>query len=765
MQTLARLALRAPRRIVAIALLAMIATAVFGVPCVKSLAGGGFQDPGSESARAAALMAHKFHRTDTKMLILLSSPDGATSPKVRAVGTDIAGRLSSSPHVAHVLSPWDAPPQIAASLISKDSKSALIVADLVGGERNSPTYAQQLSDELIHDRDGVTVRAGGSAAIDAQISQQTESDLLMMESIAVPLSFLVLVAVFGGLVAAALPVFVSGLAIFGSMAVLRALTYSTEVSIFALNLATAMGLALSIDYTLLILSRYRHELANGAPRKQALVRTMATAGRTVLFSSVTVMLAMMPMLMFPMYFLKSFAYAGIAVVVFAATGALVVTPALIALLGDRLNSLDVRRLFRRSRDLDAPRAAEQTFWYRSTKFVVRHSIPMALGVTVLLLILGVPFLGVHSGVPDDRVLPKSSSAHHVGDALRTEFATDSAKNLEVVMPDATGVSAVDLGHYAARLSQVPDVTWVSSPVGMFAGGTQVGPPTGTSALGDGSAYLTVASTAPLFSHRSQSQLQALHAVPRPANAPILLAGEAQMNTDTVAAVTGRLPMVLTVIAVASFVLLFALTGSIVVPLKTLVLSVISLSATFGALVWIFQDGHLGALGTTNAHTLDLNMPVLLFCIAFGLSMDYEVFLIARTREYWLASDQTRADNDESVALGLAHTGRVITAAATIMAIAFAALTAAQVSFMRMFGVGLTVAILVDATLVRMVLVPAFMHMLGRANWWAPKPLAWLHSRLGLREAPEPGRHATPTPDEESSQAESQPAPDPLSSNV
>ncbi|MBV8790346.1 MAG: MMPL family transporter [Mycobacterium sp.] len=763
MQTLARLALTAPRRIVAIALLVMVAMAVFGIPCVKSLAGGGFQDPGSESARAAAVMEHKFHRTDTKMLILVSSPDGATSPKVRAVGTEIAGKLNSSPYVAHVLSPWDAPPQIAASLISKDAKSALIVADLVGGERNSPAYAQKLSDEVIHDRDGVTVRAGGSAAIDAQISEQTESDLLMMESIAVPLSFLVLVAVFGGLVAAALPVFVSGLAIFGSMTVLRALTYTTDVSIFALNLATAMGLALSIDYTLLILSRYRDELADGAPRDQALVQTMATAGRTVLFSSVTVMLAMMPMLLFPMYFLKSFAYAGIAVVVFAAAGALLVTPALIVLLGDRLDSLDVRRLFRRrSRGVDAPRRAEQTFWYRSTKFVVRHSIPAALGVTVLLLILGAPFLGVHSGVPDDRVLPRSASAHHVGDVLRTEFATDSAKNIEVVMPDATGVTAVDLGHYAARLSQVPDVTWVSSPAGMFAGGQQIGPPAGTAAVGDGSAYLTVASTAPLFSHRSQTQLQALHAVPRPDNASILLSGYAQMNNDTVAAVTGRLPVVLTVIAVASFVLLFALTGSIVVPLKTLLLSVISLSATFGALVWIFQDGHLGALGTTNTHTLDLNMPVLLFCIAFGLSMDYEVFLIARTREYWLQSGRTRADNDESVALGLAHTGRVITAAAAIMAIAFAALTAAQVSFMRMFGVGLTVAILVDATLVRMVLVPAFMHLLGRANWWAPKPLAWLHSRPGLRESPEPLRHV---PHDEASHAEPLPEPNPLSTKV
>jgi putative drug exporter of the RND superfamily len=764
MQKITQLAIAAPRRVVAIALLVMVATAIFGVPCVKSLAGGGFQDPGSESSRAAALLADKFHRTtDTKMLVLLSSPDGASSPKVRAVGTDIAAQLARSPHVAHVMSPWDTPPQIAATLVSKDTKSVLIVADLVGGERNSGIYAQKLTDEIIHDRDGVSVKAGGAASMDAQITEQTEKDLMMMESIAIPLSFLVLVAVFGGLIAAALPVFVSGLAIFGSMAVLRAITYYTDVSIFALNLATAMGLALSIDYTLLILSRYRDELAGGASHERALVTTMATAGRTVLFSAVTVMLSMTPMLMFPMYFLKSFAYAGITVVVFAAIGALVVTPALITLLGDRLNSYDVRRLFRRPREQAPPPPIEQTFWYRSTKWVVRHAVPTGLIVTVLLLILGVPFFGVHSGVPDDRVLPRSAPAHQVGDTLRNDFATDSATNVAVVIPHVAGITVADLDRYAARLSSVTDVSWVSSPGGTFAGGRQIGPPAGTAAVNDGSAYLTVASTAPLFSHRSQTQLQALHAVPRPGNVPIQLAGEAQMNSDTVKAVTDRLPIVLTVIAVASFILLFALTGSIVVPLKTLTLSVISLSATFGALIWIFQDGHLGGLGTTHAGTLDLNMPVLLFCIAFGLSMDYEVFLIARTREYWLASGQTRADNDESVALGLAHTGRVITAAAAIMAIAFAALTAAQVSFMRMFGVGLTVAILVDATLVRMVLVPAFMHVLGRANWWAPKPLARLHRRLGLSQWHGAEPHAEDAHVEEDVPEELRSQPDTLSS--
>jgi putative drug exporter of the RND superfamily len=726
MQTIAQLAIAAPRRIVAIALLVMAGTAIYGVPCFKSLAGGGFHDPGSESAQAAALLASKFHRTDTRLLIMLSAPDAAGPAAVREVGTGIVARLNRSPYVAHLVSPWHAVPQVATSMISRDGRSALIVADLVPGERDSSTYAQKLSDELIHDRDGVTVRAGGIAAINAQITQQTEKDLLMMESIALPLSFLVLVAVFGGVVVAAIPVFVGGLATFGSMAVLRTIALFTDVSIFALNLATAMGLALAIDYTLLILSRYRDELAYGVSHDEALRHSMATAGRTVLFSAVTLTLAMTPMLLFPMYFLKSFVFAGVGVIIFAMTGALVVTPAMIALLGGRFSSYRHR--------LRPSQRAEQTFWYRSTKKVIRHAIPTGLAVTALLLILGVPFLGVHSGVPDDRVLPKSAPAHQVGDALRTDFATDLATSVGVVIPRAAGISGAELGQYAARLSRVPDVTQVSSPVGTFANGQRTGPSPGTAAMGDDSAYLRVSTSAPLFSHRSQAQLDALHAVARPHDAPVQLTGAAQVNSDTAKAVVERLPIVLILIAVTTFALLFAFTGSIVVPLKTLALNVISLSATFGTLVWIFQDGHLGALGTTNTGTLDLNMPMLLFCIAFGLSMDYEVFLISRIREYWLASDQTHADNDESVARGLAHTGRVITAAAAIMAIAFAALTAAQVSFMRMLGVGLTVAILVDATLVRMILVPAFMHMLGRANWWAPKSFVRLHNRFGFSES-------------------------------
>ncbi len=453
----------------------------------------------------------------------------------------------------------------------------------------------------------------------------------------------------------------------------------------------------------------------------------------------TVALSMVAMVMFPMYLLKSFAYAGIAVVAFAAVAALVVTPAAIVLLGDRLDALDVRRLARRlfGRPEQARKPVGETFWYRSTKFVMRRAIPVGVAIIALLLVLGAPFLGIRWGSPDDRVLPGSASARQLGDQLRSDFAVDSNRNVMVVIPDVTGVTPPELDGYAAQLSQVPDVSTVSAPGGTFVNGALAGPPSAATGIKDGSAFLTVGSTAPLFSQASETQLDRLHAVGTPGGKVVQMTGTAQINRDSSESVTSRLPAVLSVIAAITFVLLFLLTGSVVLPLKALLLNVLSLTAAFGALVWIFQDGHLGALGTTPTGTLVAHMPVLLFCIAFGLSMDYEVFLVSRIREYWLDSGRTRADADEAVALGVARTGRVVTAAALLMSIAFAALMAAQVSFIRMFGVGLTLAVLVDATLVRMLLVPAFMHVLGKVIWWAPKPLARLYERLGISESHAP----------------------------
>jgi len=748
---IAKLAIAAPRRIIAIAALVMVAAAIFGIPVAKSLSASGFQDPTSESAMATQVLADKFGRGDMQMIITVAAPDGAASADARAVGTDIARRLSESPHAKNVTSAWTAPAGAAADLISKDGKIGLIVADITGGENDAMKYAQTLSDELVPDAPiepgAITVRSGGEAMVNAELTAQSQRDLLLMEAIAIPFSFLVLVWVFGGLIAAALPVAVGAMAILGSMSVLRFIALGTDVSIFALNLATAMGLALAIDYTLLIISRYRDELGGGAKPDDALVRTVMTAGRTVLFSATTVALSMAAMIVFPMHFLKSFAYAGVATVGFAALAALVVAPAAIALLGDRLDSLDVRRPARRLLNRPDPVAApvEQQFWYRWTKSVMRRSVPIGLAVVALLVLLGAPFLGVKWGFPDDRVLPKSASAHQVGDELRNDFADDSATAVTVVIPDANGLEPSDVDRYAADLSKVPDVSLVSAPTGTFVGGARVGPPSAPTGEAQGSAFLTVSTAVPLFTAASETQLDRLHAVAGPADRPVELAGTAQTNRDSVDAITSRLPLVLGLIAVITFVLLFMLTGSVVLPLKALVLNVLSLTAAFGALVWVFQDGHLGALGTTSTGTLVANMPVLLFCIAFGLSMDYEVFLISRIREYWVktesarsgASDaaQARADNDESVALGLAHTGRVITAAALVMSISFAALIAAQAQVMRLFGLGLTLAVVVDATLVRMVLVPAFMHVLGRWVWWAPKPLVRLHQRIGIDDEP------------------------------
>lgn len=732
---IAQLAIAAPRRVITVAFLLMIAIGIFGVPVAQHLSPSGFQDPTAESSRVARLLTEKFGQGDVPLVIVVTAPDRYDSPRARTVATDVIAELTRSGHVANITSAWTTPGPAASALVSADKRSGLIVTGIVGPESRQQAYTKEITDAVVGERDGVTVRAGGAAMVNLQVTEQSKRDLLLLEAIVVPLSFLVLIWVFGGLFAAAVPIVVGVMAILGSLAVLRTVTFFTDVSIFALNLATAMGLALAIDYTLLMVSRYRDELVAGADREQAVRTMMGSAGRTVMFSAVTVALSMAVMVLFPMNFLRSFAYAGVATVAFAALAAIVVTPAAIMVLGDRLDALDVRRALRRllGRPEPAPLPIERQFWYRCAKVVARRALPLGLAVVVLLVVLGLPFIGVRPGFPDDRVLPKSASAHQVGDLLRADFAIDSDSEVPVIITDSSGLDPAEVDRYAADLSRIPDVNSVSSPSGTFVGGTLTGPPLAPTGVVAGSTLLMVGSSLPLFSEASETQLTRMRAVPEPGGRTTEFGGLAQTNRDSVDAITSRLPLVLGLIAVIMLVLLFLLTGSVVLPIKALILNMLSLSAAFGAMVWIFQDGNLGALGTTPTGTLVANMPVLLFCVAFGLSMDYEVFLVSRIREFWLASPRTPADNDEAVALGLARTGRVITAAALIMTISFAALIAAQVAVMRLFGTGLTLAVLVDATLVRLVLVPAFMHVMGRWNWWAPKPLARLHARLGISD--------------------------------
>ncbi|WP_328358405.1 MMPL family transporter [Mycobacterium sp. NBC_00419] len=730
-----RHAVAAPRRTIALAVLMLIGVAIVGIPGITTLSAGGALDPRAESAQASALLSQKFDQGDLGVVFTVTSAGGVTGPHARKVGADIVARLQNSTQVKQVRSAWTVPPAAVPGFVSRDGRTGLIVAAISGGETNAQITAKALADELAHDRDGVSVRAGGEATVYWQVNSQTQKDLFVMESVALPLSFLVLVWVFGGLVAAALPVAVGVFAILGALAALHAISLVTTVSVFALNLTVAMGLALAVDYTLLILSRFRDELTQGRSRAVALDRAMATAGRTVCFSAMTVGLSMATLMLFPGYFLRSFAYAGVAVVVFAAAAAIIVTPAAITLLGERLDSTRMRPLMRRLLWGQQQRSAlfEQWSWYRWTKLVMRHAVPIAIAVIVFLLLLGAPFRDARWGFADDRVLPASASARQVGDQLRNDFAGGGIPPITVVLPDVTGLRAAEVDRYAAALSRVPDVSSVSSPGGTFVAGRPTGPPTAPTGFSDGSAFLTVGSTAPLYSPASSVQLDRLHAVAAPAGKPVQFTGAAQSSRDSMHAIAARLPLVLALIAVVTLVLVFLLTGSAVLPVKAVVMSALSLTAAFGALVWIFQQGHLGALGTAVTGTLGVQLPILLFCIAFGLSMDYEVFLISRIREYWLASDRGPEANAESVALGVAHTGRVITAAALIMAISFSALMAAQVSVMRLFGVGLTLAVLVDATLVRMLLVPALMQVMGRLNWWAPPPLARLHERFGLSD--------------------------------
>ena len=736
LERIARLAIAAPGKVLMVAGLLAVLLGIFGVPVADKLSPSGFQDPTAESSRAARLLTEKFGQGNVPLVIVVTAPDRYDSPRTVVVVTGILDQLDKSGKVAGVTSAWTTPQPANAALLSADQRSGLIVTGIVGDEARQQAYTKEITEAIVGDRNGVQVLAGGAAMVNLQVTEQSKRDLLVLEAIVVPLSFLVLIWVFGGLFAAALPVGVGVLAILGSLAVLRAVTSFTDVSIFALNLTTAMGLALAIDYTLLMVSRYRDELSEGAGREQAIVTTMRTAGRTVLFSAVIVALCMAVLVLFPMNFLRSFAYAGVATVAFAALAAVLVTPAAIVLLGDRLNSLDVRRAIRRmvGRPEPVPKPVDQQIWYRSTKFVMRRAVPIGLAVVALLAVLGAPFFGVKPGFPDDRVLPKSASAHQVGDMLRADFAIDSDSEVPIVIPDSAGLDRAAIDRYAAALSAVSEVNSVSAPSGTFIGGRLAGPPLAATGEAAGATLLTVGTSLPLFSDSSETQLTRLHEVPTPGGRDVEFGGLAQTNRDSVAAITSRLPLVLSLMAAIMLVLLFLLTGSVVLPLKALILNMLSLSAAFGAIVWVFQDGHLGALGTTATGTLVANMPVLLFCVAFGLSMDYEVFLVSRIREFWLASTQGPADSDESVALGLAHTGRVITAAALIMAISFAALIAAQVALMRLFGTGLTLAILMDATLVRVVLVPVFMHAMGKWNWWAPAPLVRLHRVLGISES-------------------------------
>ncbi|MEU7767622.1 MMPL family transporter [Nocardia sp. NPDC049190] len=728
---IARFATRSPRAVLVVAIAIMVLCGIFGATAATHLKSGGFTSADAESTRVARLMADHFGGAAPNFVLLVTSEAGADDPATKTAGIRVADTLKGRSDVQGVQSYWTAPSVLASALRSTDGKNALVLANLTGDESHVQQIAGELTDQLAVTSEGVTVRQGGIAAIYHDVTEQTTRDLALAEGVAVPLSMIVLILVFGSLIAAALTLAIGLFAIAATLAILRLFTLFTDVSIYALNMTTALGLALAIDYSLFIVSRYREELGSGLDPTRATIRAVQTAGRTVLFSALTVALSMAVLSVFDLYFLKSFAYAGVAVVVAAAAASILILPAALVLLGPRVNALDLRvplrRMLRRDALAPAPQAPEQTRWYRTVLAVMRHAGPVAVIIVVVLLALGAPFLSMKFGYPDDRVLPTSSTSRQVGDTLRTGFPqADPAANTTIVLDGYRGDTAT-IGGYAAELSRVDGVPAVLSSAGIYVSGARLAvPPPGM--VTDTGTYLVVTTKLDPFSPAGDRQLQAIRAIPAPG--PALYGGAAAVNADSLSALSARLPLAGGLIALTTFVVLFLFTGSVVLPLKALVLNTLSLAAAFGAMVWVFQEGHLSdLLGFTAVGYLVPTMPILMFCLAFGLSMDYEVFLLSRVREEWLVCH----DNTRAVAIGVARTGRIFTAAAVLMAIVLGALITSKVSFMQMMGLGLTLTVLVDATIIRGLLAPALMRLLGPANWWAPKPLARLHAKIGMTE--------------------------------
>jgi putative drug exporter of the RND superfamily len=707
----------------------LVAAGALGGNVADRLTSGGFEDENSESFRAAETLKEQFGVEDPNLLLLVTAEDGTVdAPHVAAAGAKLTDELAAEEGVDQVASYWSTG---APALRSDDSSQALVVGVITGDEDEARETIERISPTYSRDGQDVDVAVGGFEELFRVVGTTIEGDLARAESIALPVTLVLLIFVFGSLVSATLPLAIGVIAIVGSFFVLRVLTEFADVSIYALNLVTMLGLGLGIDYSLFIVSRFREQLRRGSAPADAVVQTVETAGRTVAFSGITVALSLLALIVFPFDFLRSFAYAGVAVVLLAAVAAIVFLPALLAVVGRRIDKLAIWRR--------KERVEGTGFWHRIATAVMRRPLPIATGVVVLLLVLGAPFLGVEFGRTDQRILPAETKVRQVSDDIATNFSVNNAESLSIVASDvdprATG-DAID--SFASQLSGLDNVASVEALTGAYAEGERVAEVNPGSARFAGSegTYLSVLPSGDSSISDREQLVRDVRALDAPFDVEVT--GPTAADIDGRESLFSRVPLAAGLIALATFVLLFLMFGSVVVPAKAIVLNLLSLTATFGAVVWIFQEGNLsGILDFTPTGTLDVTMPILMFCIAFGLSMDYEVFLLSRVKE---EHDRT-GDNTSSVALGLERTGRIVTAAALLLSVVFIAFSTSSVTFIKMFGVGLTIAVLVDATLVRATLVPAFMRLAGEANWWAPRWMRRIYDRFSISE----GEHGVAAP--------------------
>ncbi len=703
--------------LVLVAFAAVWGTGVFG----KLSSGDNFTPPASQSQREANQADQVFGRNDADVVVLYRSASMTVGdPGYRQA---VTAALSGLPRadVARVTTYWSTG---SPSLVSADRHATYAVLQLTGaGDAARHTTYDAIKTELAPASlaaSGVTARVGGNVPMEVAINNEVTADIAKAEGFSMPVLLILLMVIFGSLAAASLPVAIGGVAILGSFTVLRLLTMATTVSIYSVNITTILGLGLGIDYGLFMVTRFREELHRQPTVEQAVARTVATAGRTVAVSGVTVAVALTSLMLFPEDFLRSMGYGGVATVAVDMLAALTVLPALLAVLGYRVNALRVRRSVNRS-------AREETSgaWYRLAHSVMRRPAVYATVIVIGLLALGAPFLRISWGGTDARTLPAASTVRQVSQTLASDFPVNSTAPIEalVTLPGTSG-AATALDAYLHRVEAIPGVT-----------GAQVtGLKTGTARVDIGYAPAPVSSVA-------RHIVTQIRDITPPPGATVLVGGITAGLVDELASLGATLPWMALLVGVSTFVLLFLAFGSVVLPLKAIVMNVLSLSATFGVVVWIFQWGHLsGLLRFTPTGSIDPTMPILMLAIIFGLSMDYEVFLLSRIRERY---DQT-GDNTASVASGLQRTGGLITSLALLLIIVVGAFSASGITFIKLMGVGMIVALLVDATVVRVLLVPATMRLLGRANWWAPRPLRRLYARYGIKEeipgpAPVPAR--------------------------
>ncbi len=714
---IAALALRRARALLLLSLVAVVVMGAVGFGAFGKLQGGGFEDPDAPSSRAQRVIEEKFGG-GTNLVLLVRAEDGVASPAAREAGRELTEGVRDAPHVSRVVS-WFAAPDPA--LASEDGTRALVLAHVDGDTTTLAGRAETVTDAWTGDLGAVTVQAGGFAALNNDVTAQVSEDLALAEAIAVPLTLILLVLAFGSVVAALLPLAIGLIAILGTFAELYVLGSVTDVSVFSVNLTTALGLGLGIDYGLLLVSRFRERLAEGDEVPAALHTTVTTAGRTIAFSAATVIAALSALMLFPQFFLRSFAYAGIGVVAIAALAALIVVPALLSVLGHRVNSGRVPWA-------KSVRRADAPVWGRLAGVVMRRPALTALPVLAVLLLAASPLLSATFGTPDERVLPEDAQSRQVSTALAENFPGNDANALQVVTLGS--VPAGELTPYARQLSRLDGVLRVQASTGTYSEGRASAPGPANKALARPEAQrLTVASSFEPKSAAAQDLVREVRAVGGPGGAEVLVGGTDAQLVDSKQAIADRLPAAIGMVVGTTFLLLFLFTGSVVQPLRALLLNAVSLTASIGAMVWVFQEGHLSSLLGFTPMPMDTSMTVLMFCIVFGLSMDYEVFVTSRIKELHDAG----ADDTTAVTRGLSRTGRIVTMAAGLLAVSFFAFVTGEVSFLQMFGLGSGLAILIDAVAVRGVLVPAAMRLLGRHAWYAPRWLRRVHRRIGLDE--------------------------------